>query len=106
LKSGLVIGYKLVRRIFETKKTLKIDRISGYLTTLVQVNMIYNVEWVIRQDTELLGFWAFSIVRNSREYKTRRFGNWICFRPQVKGEKTPTQLGPLERANLNHWTIT
>jgi hypothetical protein len=35
--------------------------------------------------------------------KTRRFGNWICFRPQVKvGEKTPTQLGPLERANLNH----
>jgi hypothetical protein len=38
--------------------------------------------------------------------KTQRFGNWICFRPQVKmGEKTPTQLGPLERANLNHWTI-
>jgi hypothetical protein len=30
--------------------------------------------------------------------KTRRFGNWICFRPQVKvGEKTHTQLGPLER---------
>jgi hypothetical protein len=26
--------------------------------------------------------------------KTRRFGNWICFRPQVKVvEKTPTQLG-------------
>jgi hypothetical protein len=21
------------------------------------------------------------------------------------GEKTPTQLGPLERANLNHWTM-
>jgi hypothetical protein len=37
--------------------------------------------------------------------KTRRFGNWICFRPQVKvGEKTPAQLGPLEKANLNHWT--
>jgi hypothetical protein len=35
--------------------------------------------------------------------KTLCFGNWICFRPQVKvGEKTPTQLGPLERANLNH----
>jgi hypothetical protein len=34
---------------------------------------------------------------------TRRFGKWICFRPQVKwGKKTPTQLGPLERANLNH----
>jgi hypothetical protein len=38
--------------------------------------------------------------------KTRRFGNWICFRPQVKvGEKTPTQLGPLERANLNHFYL-
>jgi hypothetical protein len=23
--------------------------------------------------------------------ETRRFGNWICFRPQVNGEKTPTQ---------------
>jgi hypothetical protein len=33
--------------------------------------------------------------------KTQRFRNWICFRPQVKvGEKTPTQLGPLERAHL------
>jgi hypothetical protein len=43
-----------------------------------------------------------SIVRYSRDYKTRRFGNWIYFRPQVKGRnKTPTQLGPLERAILN-----
>jgi hypothetical protein len=48
-------------------------------------------------------FWTFSIVRYSK--KTRRFGNWICFRPQVKvGEKTPSQLGSLERADLNHWT--
>jgi hypothetical protein len=58
--------------------------------------MVYN--------TELLGFWTFSIVRYSREQKTRRFGNWIFFRPQVTGKKTPTRLGPLERANLNHWT--
>jgi hypothetical protein len=36
---------------------------------------------------------------------TGRFGNWICFCPQVKGgKKTTTQLGPLERANLNHRT--
>jgi hypothetical protein len=33
--------------------------------------------------------------------KTRRFRNWISFRPQVWG-KTPTHLGPLDRANLNH----
>jgi hypothetical protein len=55
------------------------------------------------------------VVQNSQNFsglfyhpvfqKTRRFVNWICVRPQVKvGEKTPTQLGPLERANLNHWT--
>jgi hypothetical protein len=52
------------------------------------------------------------IVQNSQNFfglfhrpvfqKTRRFRNWICFRPQVKvGEKTPTQLSPLERANLS-----
>jgi hypothetical protein len=52
----------------------------------------------------LLGFWTFSIVRYSREQKTRRFGSWIYFCPQVKGEKTPTHLCPSERANLNHWT--
>jgi hypothetical protein len=54
--------------------------------------------------TELLGFWNFFHRPDSREYETRRFGNWICFRPQVKGEKIPTQLGPLERTSLNHWT--
>jgi hypothetical protein len=29
-----------------------------------------------------------------------------CFHPQVKGKKTPTQLGHLERANLNHRATT
>jgi hypothetical protein len=29
--------------------------------------------------------------------KTRHFGNWICFHPQVKvGEKISTQLGPVQ----------
>jgi hypothetical protein len=50
--------------------------------------------------TQLLGFWTF--FHRLVFYRTRRFGNWICFRPQVKvGEKTFTQLGHLERANLN-----
>jgi hypothetical protein len=44
---------------------------------------------------ELLGVWTFSIVRYSTEEKTRRFGNCICFCPQVKvGEalsKGPTE---------------
>jgi hypothetical protein len=28
---------------------------------------------------------TFSIVWYSRNQKTGRFGNWICFRPQVRG---------------------
>jgi cytochrome c-type biogenesis protein CcmH/NrfF len=31
------------------------------------------------------GFWTVSIVRYSRNYKTQRFGNCICFPPQVRG---------------------
>jgi hypothetical protein len=42
-----------------------------------------------------------SILKNRR---TQRFGNWFCFCPQVRGQETPTQLGPLERTSLNHWT--
>jgi hypothetical protein len=49
----------------------------------------------------LLGFWTLSIVRYSKKNTT--FGNWICFCPRVRGQETPTQLGPLERASLNHW---
>jgi hypothetical protein len=42
--------------------------------------------------SELLGFWTYSIVRYSRNYKIRRFGNWICFRPQVWGRgRDPTE---------------
>jgi hypothetical protein len=36
--------------------------------------------------------------------RTQRFGNWVCFHPEVKGWETYILLGPLERANLNHWT--
>jgi hypothetical protein len=32
------------------------------------------------------------------EYKTRRFGNYICFRPQVKGEEDTYSVGPLRRS--------
>jgi hypothetical protein len=56
--------------------------------------MVYN--------TELLGFWSLSIIGILKTRK-QRFRNLICFNPQVRWE-TPTQLGPLERANLNHWT--
>jgi hypothetical protein len=45
-------------------------------------------------------YWVFGLCPSSGYFlnnngKTQRFGNWICFRPQ---------LGLLERANLDHWT--
>jgi hypothetical protein len=36
-------------------------------------------------------------------YRTRRFGDWLCLRPQVD-EVKPIQLGPVEWANLDHST--
>jgi hypothetical protein len=53
---------------------------------------------------EILSFRTLSIVLvlKNKLSKTRRFGNWICFRPQVR--EKPILLGPLERASPNHWT--
>jgi hypothetical protein len=48
--------------------------------------------------TELLFSWTFSIVWYSREQNTRRFGNWICFRPQVKGGEDTYSVGPLRKS--------
>jgi hypothetical protein len=58
--------------------------------------MLYNTQ----------SYWGFGLYPSSGVLKTRkqRFGNWFCFRPQLKGE-IPTLLGPLERANLSHWTV-
>jgi hypothetical protein len=38
--------------------------------------------------SELLGFWTFSIDRYSKHWKTRRFGSWVYFLPQVMGGDT------------------
>jgi hypothetical protein len=54
---------------------------------------------------ELIVFWTLSIVRiKYKNIKSRRFGSWFFFHLQVKGGETPTQMGPLDRANLNHWS--
>jgi hypothetical protein len=37
--------------------------------------------------------------------ETRRFENWICFRPQVRTVEKPTQFGPLKRANPSHYLV-
>jgi hypothetical protein len=52
-----------------------------------------------------LDYWVFGLCPSSGILKnTQRFEIWICFRPQVQGRGAPTQLGPFERANPNHWT--
>jgi hypothetical protein len=60
------------------KYTFAVTLLSAH--SKVPIDNIFN--------SELLGFCTFSIVRYSRNYKTRRFGNWICFRLQVWGEVT------------------
>jgi hypothetical protein len=55
------------------------------------------------KDTQ--NYWVFGLcpLPGILESRKQCFRNWICFHPHVKGE-IPTLLGPLERANLNHWT--
>jgi hypothetical protein len=48
-------------------------------------------------DDGLLVFLDFSIVWYPRDYKTRRFGNWICFSPQVRGGEDTYSVGPLRK---------
>jgi hypothetical protein len=76
------------------------------------LSMVYGFCFAFEHGHETISFMEI-LVQNSQNFldffhrpafqKTRRFGNWVCFLPHVKvGEKTPTQLGPLEKANLNH----
>jgi hypothetical protein len=58
--------------------------------------MVYDI-----QDYWIVGLFPSSSILKNR--KTQRFGNWICFHPQVRGQEAPTQLGPLQRASLNHF---
>jgi hypothetical protein len=44
-------------------------------------------------------YWVFGLSPSPDILETRK--HRFCFRPQVRG-KTPTQLGPLERADLDH----
>jgi hypothetical protein len=101
LVSSLQIFYLQFLWISSVRSTCPADLFLSDLITLV---------------IDLKGFWRwFMLYRIHRIFldffhrpvfkKTRRFGNWICLRSRAKvEEKTPTQLGPLERANLNHWT--
>jgi hypothetical protein len=60
--------------------------------------MVYNT-----QIHRVFGLRPLSSI--TKNYKSQRFGNWIRFRPQMREGDICTLLGPLERANLNHWTL-
>jgi hypothetical protein len=51
---------------------------------------------------ELLGFWTSAIVRYSKELERNQFWKLDQFLPS--GDGGDTFLGPIERANLSHWT--
>jgi hypothetical protein len=69
----------------------------GFFPVGKAVRFVYKLKL-----SEILGFRTLSIVLvfKKQTKETRRFGNWICFRPQVR--EKPILLGPLERRN--HWT--
>jgi hypothetical protein len=48
-------------------------------------------------------FWTFSIVRYSKKHDVSETGSVSVLRWRW-GRRQPTQVGHLERANLNHWT--
>jgi hypothetical protein len=52
----------------------------------------------------LLGVWTLSIVWYSKKHKRTTFWKLDLFPFSGEGWETPTLLGPLEGANLNHWT--
>jgi hypothetical protein len=56
------------------------------------------------QHSELLSFWTLSIVQYSKKLKSTTFRKLDLFPSSGHRGKTPNQLGPLERANLNHLT--
>jgi hypothetical protein len=51
--------------------------------------------------SESLGVWDLSIVRYSKQLTPPTFRELDMFPSSGEGRKTPTLLGPLERANLN-----
>jgi hypothetical protein len=54
--------------------------------------------------SESLGFWTSSIARNSKSLENITFQKLNLFSSSGERRDTPTQLGPLERANFRHWS--
>jgi hypothetical protein len=49
-------------------------------------------------------YWVFGHFPSSGILENTTFRKLDLFPSSDEGEKIPTQLGSLERANLNHWT--
>jgi hypothetical protein len=60
--------------------------------------MVYDTQ------TELLGFCTLFIIQYIKKLENTMFQNLDLFLSSGEGE-TLTMLGPLERANINHWTV-
>jgi hypothetical protein len=52
--------------------------------------------------SELLRFWTLSIFQYSKKLNNTTFRKLDLIPSSGQGGKTPSQLGPLEKANLNH----
>jgi hypothetical protein len=62
---------------------------------------------IVSKQHVLAELFGFGIFPSSGILQNTTFRKVDLFRLQVKvEEKTPTQLGPLERANLNHWATS
>jgi hypothetical protein len=70
-------------------------KLHGWKQCFVKINMthIHNY-WV-------LGLFPSSSILESRKHDVSETGSVSVLRR--RGEKIPTQLGPLETVNLNHW---
>jgi hypothetical protein len=54
----------------------------------------------------ILNYWVFGLFYRSVFYKPEKFGKLDLFPTSGEGGKTPTQLGPLEKTNLNYVKLT
>jgi hypothetical protein len=73
----------------ETLLTLKVEKVSNLLSGCTETNIsIREKQSILYRIAGVLDFIHrpdFTSYKKKEESK-RRFGNWICFRPQVRGD--------------------
>jgi hypothetical protein len=66
---------------------------SGNVAKKARQGGVPNRGNFIPKNHRVYGFRS-SVRNNGNNYKTQSFGNWDCFRVQVRGGGPPAQLGP------------